>query len=93
MWLVIRDRCWTADQLAKRNLPHPTSCPDCDQAEETINHLLLECVFAREFWFNLLRRAGLQALTPQSDDKSFEDWWETTPSKVGVLIRKKDSIP
>jgi hypothetical protein len=63
MWLVIRDRCWTADRLA-RNVPHPTSCPHCDQAPENMNHLLLECVFAREFWFNILPRVGLQSLTP-----------------------------
>jgi hypothetical protein len=64
MWLVVRDRCWTADRLARRGLPHPGCCPLCDQDEEHINHLLSTCVFAREFWFFLLRRVGLQMLTP-----------------------------
>jgi hypothetical protein len=54
MWLVAHDRCWTADRLAKRGLSHLERCPHCNQEEETIGHLLLSCIFAREFWFRLL---------------------------------------
>jgi len=64
--LVAHDRCWIADHLARRGLPHPDRCPHCDQAEESINHLLLSCVFAREFWFKLLKRVGLQFLSRRS---------------------------
>jgi len=64
IWLVVRDRCWTADHLARRDLPHPGCCPLCDQDEEYINHLVSTCAFARKFWFFLLRRVGLQVLTP-----------------------------
>ena len=35
VWLAIRNRCWTADRLQKRGLPHPVRCPLCDQEEET----------------------------------------------------------
>jgi hypothetical protein len=49
-WLVSKDRCWTADRLERRGLPHPTACPLCDQEPETIQHLLLGCVVAREVW-------------------------------------------
>jgi hypothetical protein len=59
LWLVAHDRCWTTDRLARRNLPHPELCALCDQEEETINHLLSSCVFAREFWFILLKRVSL----------------------------------
>jgi hypothetical protein len=55
LWLAAHDRCWIADRLARRNLPHPQCCLLCDQEEETINHLLSSCVFARQFWFLLLR--------------------------------------
>jgi len=47
VWLAIRNRCWTADRLQKRGLPHPVRCPLCDQEEETIQQLLTTCVFAR----------------------------------------------
>uniref|UniRef100_A0A453F0W5 Reverse transcriptase zinc-binding domain-containing protein n=1 Tax=Aegilops tauschii subsp. strangulata TaxID=200361 RepID=A0A453F0W5_AEGTS len=44
------DRCWTSDRLARRGLQHQDVCPFCDQHDETINHLLVECVLAREVW-------------------------------------------
>jgi hypothetical protein len=27
LWLVAHNRCWTADRLERRNLPHPDKCP------------------------------------------------------------------
>lgn len=51
--------CWTADRLAKRNLPHLARCPLCDQADEDIQHLLTTFVFAREFWFKVFQPLGL----------------------------------
>jgi hypothetical protein len=56
-------------------LDHPERCPLCDQGEETMDHLLVDCVFSRQFWFNLLRQVQLQDLTPQPDSNSFLEWW------------------
>jgi hypothetical protein len=75
LWLAAHDHCWTTDRLVKRNLPHLSLCLLCDQEEETINHLLVECVFSRHFWFILLQRMGLAALAPQPVASSFDDWW------------------
>jgi hypothetical protein len=33
------------DRLARRGMDHPEKCPLCDQEQETIDHLLLSCVF------------------------------------------------
>jgi len=88
MWLVAHNKCWTADRLAKRGLPHPECCPLCDQAEETIDHLLVSCVFTREVWFIILQSFGLQPLSPQPDDTSFNDWWESSVSRVDGQIKK-----
>jgi hypothetical protein len=49
MWLVAHNRCWTADRLARRGLPHPDRCLLCDQEKENIQHLLIGCLFARQF--------------------------------------------
>jgi hypothetical protein len=54
LWLVIRNRCWTADQLEKGGLPHPNQSPLCNQEDETVQHLLVSCVVSRQVWFNLL---------------------------------------
>jgi hypothetical protein len=50
LWLVLRDRCWTADRLERHGLPRPLACPFYDQAQESITHLLLGCVLARSVW-------------------------------------------
>lgn len=87
MWLVAHRRYWTADRLARRNMPHPSKCPLCNQEEETIDHLLTSCVFARRFWFLLLQRADLAALAPQPRDLVFGDWWSRADSLVDSALK------
>lgn len=86
MWLVAHDRCWTADRLAKRGLPHPQFCILCDQEEETINHLLVSCVFSRAVWFQMMKSVGLQHLAPNPACSSFEDWWEGVAAFSAGLV-------
>jgi hypothetical protein len=76
MWLIALKKCWTADRLQKRGLDHPERCPLCDQEGETIDHLLVVCVFSRECWFLILKQFGLQILAPQPTARSFMAWWE-----------------
>ncbi|WVZ96855.1 hypothetical protein U9M48_042438 [Paspalum notatum var. saurae] len=59
LWLATKNKCWTADRLAKRGLSHPERCLFCDQEEETVQYILTTCVFARQFWFSLLAPLGL----------------------------------
>lgn len=86
LWLVAHNRCWTADRLAHRGLPHPERCPLCDQASEIIDHLLIGRVFTREFWFRFLSQVGLQSLSPQPTKLSFLDWWDRTTSVTSDII-------
>jgi hypothetical protein len=58
MWLAARNRCWTADMLSQRGLPHPASCPFCDQGGKTLDHLLMGCVLVCEVWAAFLRLCG-----------------------------------
>ena len=88
MWLVAHNKCWTADRLARRGLPRPDCCPLCDQEEETVNHLLVGCVFAREFWFYLLRQVGLLALSPQPSESSFFEWWDRANGSTPEQLRQ-----
>jgi len=88
MWTVAHNRCWTADRLARRGLDHPTQCPLCDQAGETIDHLLISCVFARQTWYNILQSFGLQDVAPQMVDLIFVDWWEGACSRLSGQVKK-----
>jgi len=88
MWLVAHNQCWTADRLARRGLPHPARCPLCDQEEENIQHLLIGCVFARQFWYSILHYAGLSVLAPQPSDTALNDWWRKVENCVDSEVRK-----
>jgi hypothetical protein len=89
IWLVEHNRCWTADKLAKRGLDHPEQCPLYDQQLETINHLLVLCVFTRQIWASLLQPVGMLELVPQLTDEAFEDWWRTSSLRVQEEEQRK----
>jgi hypothetical protein len=61
----------------------------CDQAEETIEHLLISCVFYRQVWYNILHKVGLQDLSLQPDNNSFDGWWASTNSGVDDQTKKR----
>ncbi|XP_037464403.1 uncharacterized protein LOC119336466 [Triticum dicoccoides] len=63
-WLANLDRCWTADRLARHGLQHHTSCLLCDQAPETMRHLLLDCPFSRQVWHETLAWLRIPAPIP-----------------------------
>ena len=67
-WLALQNRCWTADRLARRGLDHPKCCPFCDQHEESISHLLLDCVFASEVWAIVSAAANKPNWVPTAGD-------------------------
>jgi hypothetical protein len=74
-WLAINNRCWTSDRLARRGLPHQTACPFCDQAEETINHILVSCVLSREIWEGILRKLRLDMVPRPIFCSRVWTWW------------------
>jgi hypothetical protein len=81
LWLALRDRCWTADRLERRGLPRPLACPFCDQAQESIVHLLLGCVLARTVWATCLRWWDREdRLPPQGI--SLADWLQSWRGRV-----------
>ena len=88
IWLVLHNRVWTAVRLARRNLPHPEACPFCDQEEETINHLLIGCVFAREVWTIILHHLGVLHLAPQPSNVCFSSWWRKSVAAAPRETRK-----
>jgi hypothetical protein len=80
-WLALRNRCWTAERLARRGLPTHALCPLCDSAIETMDHLSLQCPYAIQVWMPACQRLQLGVLppTPQS---TLATWW---PAAVANL--------
>jgi hypothetical protein len=90
---VALNKCWTADRLAKSGMDHPEKCPLCDQEEENIDHMLLPCVFARQFWFSFLQRVNLQELPPQLENISFmERWRRIDEESLGSIQKGLNSL-
>lgn len=73
VWLAIKDRCWTSDRLARRGLPHQASCPLCSQHDETMTHIMIGCVFAREVCTKVCLALGQPARTPTTTE-TLPDW-------------------
>jgi hypothetical protein len=85
---VEHNRCRTADRLAKCGLDQLECCPLCDQHAETINILLVACVFARQVWAGILGVVGLQELVPQSTYEVFEEWWRHCSLRVQDQVQR-----
>jgi hypothetical protein len=59
----------------------------CSQAEESIDHLAISCVFSRVVWLGVLRAAGCHHLTP-TGALAIVDWWLPTRKRVHKSNRK-----
>ncbi|WVZ94091.1 hypothetical protein U9M48_040028 [Paspalum notatum var. saurae] len=71
-----------------RGLPHPNVCPLCDQEQETVQHLLVSCVFTRQVWTLILNALGLPDLVPQPDGRRFSSWWSGAVSRAPKELKK-----
>lgn len=74
--------------MAKRGLTQPNVCPLCDQEQETIQHLLVSCVFSREVWTIILNGLRMLAIILQPDGKSFSGWWSGAVNRVPKEVKK-----
>ncbi|KAG2589482.1 hypothetical protein PVAP13_5NG362481 [Panicum virgatum] len=89
VWLVLHDRCWTAARRKRYNLQDDDSCGACFQLSETISHILVGCVYAREVWSNLLRRWNwLRLAAGLSTHLEFTDWRSWSRKQVHGDDRK-----
>ena len=73
VWLILHRRCWTAERRFRHGLQTSDTCIICDQSSETMDHLVLGCVFSKEVWGILLRRLQLGHLFVV--EQPIIDWW------------------
>lgn len=77
----IHGKLWTAERRKRHGRQQDVACALYHQEDETVDHLLVACVFTREIWASLLSRVGLQQLTP-GHDATIVDWWLATRTRV-----------
>jgi hypothetical protein len=85
-WLALKYRLWTADRRQRHGLQDDTSvCFTCLQDQDTVDHILMRCPFARQTWFECLTAAGLNLVEPNTNS-TLEAWWDAARQ----LVHKKD---
>jgi hypothetical protein len=55
---------------------------------ETVHHLLVGCVFARQVWALIFHQLGLLQLAPQPSVSRFPGWWKRTVAAVPKGLRR-----
>lgn len=74
-WLAAQRRLWTSDRRARHGLQdHPSPCFICLQDQDNIEHILIQCVYAREVWYLGLQELNIQIRTPEPQD-TLTEWW------------------
>ncbi|WVZ70726.1 hypothetical protein U9M48_019369, partial [Paspalum notatum var. saurae] len=63
-------------------------CVLCDQDEESMQHILISCVFTRQIWHSVLQHLGLAALAPSISNSRFNAWWKVAASNVLKELRQ-----
>jgi hypothetical protein len=88
MWLAAQHRIWTADRRVRHGLQTIKSpCFVCLQEEDTAEHILIQCVFAREVWFTCRQLLGAQFELP-SVSSLLEPWWIAERARAAEVDRR-----
>lgn len=72
LWLSFRRKHWTGNRRARHGLETREECYLCDQASETVDHILCCCLYMRDVWFHVCRALGRQLPPVQ---RSVLTWW------------------
>ena len=89
MWLVLQQRLWTSDRRFRHGLHDASSvCFLCDQEEDSVNHIMLQCVYSRQVWFQCFRWAKIDMRMMPSPTDILQDWWPTVRKRITKAYRK-----
>eukprot|EP00253_Pinus_taeda_P022073 PITA_22073 len=89
-WLLLKGKVLTAENLKKRGINGPSRCPNCCSAEESIQHLFLDCPFAKQCWISLSSLGNITWQPHQSIPETIHAWRRNSPwKKNGSKIVKR----
>ena len=63
-------------------------CFLCDQVVDTVDHILLQCVSARQVWYMCFDRMGIDMTLCPSAQDSIGRWWPVVRKRMPKLHRK-----
>lgn len=76
-----------ADRRRQHGHQQDASCALYAQEDETTDHLLCSCVFARHVWHRLLHMVGLHNLI-LDQNAILIDWWQQARSTLPKTLRR-----
>lgn len=82
--VTAQDRCWASDRLARDGLLDQDSWPLCSQEEETMDHIMLRCVFSRTIWAQVCMVLGRPEWTPTVEDELPAPAWILSKTTEGL---------
>jgi hypothetical protein len=86
-WLAIKYRLWTSDRRVRHGLQEQSDpCFLCLQEEDSVDHILMQCSYARQVWHGGLQRAGLRIEEPNEHSR-LETWWLEVRGRIRVKDR------
>jgi len=86
-WLALHGKCWTAHRRWRHGLQDQNSCIICDQSAETLDHIILGCVFSREVWTVCLKMFHLLRLVPAQEERIMV-WWTASRKLLPKELRR-----
>jgi hypothetical protein len=75
-WLALHGKVLTADNLAIRGWPHDPICKLCRIHPETVQHLLLDCSFAKSARDKIFGWNGTIGVPPPVLGHGLNSWWD-----------------
>lgn len=63
-------------------------CPLCDQVQESADHLILQCVYAKEVWWHMSQETGGLLQVPRPGI-TMEGWWNPSVQGKESKLRQR----
>ena len=94
VWLILQERVWTSDRLARRGWEHSPDCLLCHQTLETAKHLLADCRYTRRIWEYISTWAEQPNWQPRvwRPYSSVQDWWDMITTSTTVSRKAGRSL-
>ena len=80
-WSLAQKSILIGDNLKKRGMEGPSRCPLCKLHEETVDHIMLDCPFAKEVWLQAMNLNQATNL-PHSVQDLLSSWVSLSPFRL-----------